>query len=338
MPVYKKQEGIDFSFVKDVKYVLPLGIYKEEVLNDYGRYVFSPLERGFGHTIGNVLRRILLSSIPGYAIVAVKIDGVPHEFYAMDGVYEDVTNIILNLKKVRIKFEPEIEKKAILRLTAEEKREYKAGDIKTPEYVTIVNPDQHLFTITGDDVVVNMELYAVHGRGYVPAEDINIDDLPIGYIKMDGLFSPVTKVNFTVENVRVKARTDFEKLTLEVWTDGTVSPDEVLQYGVDLILDVFSRFKQETELFKEVKPVIDYEKKMKIKELLEKDIDELELSKRTLNVLKDEGITKIKELVTLNKEHILKMKNLGEKSLKEIEEKLALYGLTFGMNLKEYEI
>ncbi len=338
MPVYKKQEGIDFSFVKDIKYVLPLGVYREEVLADYGRYVFSPLERGYGHTIGNVLRRILLSSIPGYAIVAVRIDGVPHEFYSMDGVYEDVTNIILNLKRVRIKFDPEIEKSAILRLTATEKREYKAGDIKTPEYVTIANPEQHLFTVTGDDVVVNMELYAVRGRGYVPAEDINIEDLPVGYIKMDGLFSPVTKVNFTVENVRVKARTDFEKLTLEIWTDGTANPDDVFQYGVDLLLDVFSRFKQETELFKEMRPVIDYEKKLKIREILEKDIDELELSRRLLNVLKDEGITKIKELVTLNKEHLLKMKNLGEKSIKEIEEKLNMYGLSFGMNLKEFEI
>ncbi len=337
MPEYKPLEVIDFSFVKEIKYVFPLGVYKEELTNDFGRFVFSPLERGYGHTIGNVLRRVMLSSIPGYALVAVKIDGVAHEFSTIEGVLEDVTQIILNLKKVRVKFDPEIEPVATLRLTATEKREYRAKDIKLPAYVTIVNPEQHLFTITGDDVVVNMELIAIRGRGYVPAEEIQLPDLPLGYIMMDGLFTPVTKANFSVENVRVKARTDFEKLVLEIWTDGTLSPETVLKYSVDLLLDVFSRFQKETELFKEIKPTVDLERKLKIKELLGKDIDELELPRRLLNVLKDEGITKIKELVTLNKEHLAKMRNLGEKSIKEIEEKLDAFGLSFGMNLKDFE-
>lgn len=334
---YTPQDQIDFSFIKEIKYVFPLGVYKEEVVGDYGRYHFSPLERGYGYTIGNALRRVLLSSIPGYSIVAVKIDGVAHEFSTIDGVYEDVTQIVLNLKKVRIKFESEIETSAVLRITATEKREYKAGDIKVPAFVKILNPEQHLFTITGDDTVVNMELIAIKGRGYVPAEEINIEELPIGYIKVDGLFSPVKKVNFIVDNVRVKARTDFERLVLEIWTDGSVSPDEVLNYAVDLLIDVFRRFYKETEMFKEVKPTIDYEYKMKVKELLEKDIDELELSRRLLNILKDEGIHKIKELVTLSKEHLLKMRNMGEKSVKEIEEKLAELGLTFDMNIREFE-
>lgn len=333
---YNPQDKIDFCFVKDIKYVFPLGVYKEEVVGDYGRYQFSPLERGFGHTIGNALRRVLLSSIPGYSIVAVKIDGVAHEFSTIDGVYEDVTHIVLNLKRVRLKFENE-EKSAVLRLTATEKRAYTAGDIKVPEYVKILNPEQHLFTITGDDVLVNMELIAVKGRGYVPAEEIPLEDLPVGFIRIDGLFSPVTKVNFTVENVRVKARTDFEKLVLEIWTDGSVTPDEVLTYAVDLLIDVFSRFHKETEQFKEVKPVIDLEYKARVKELLEKDVDELELPRRVLNVLKDEGILKIKELVTMRKEDLLKIKSLGEQSVKSIEDELTKLGLTFDMNLRDFE-
>ncbi|HOK23193.1 MAG TPA: DNA-directed RNA polymerase subunit alpha [Candidatus Hydrothermia bacterium] len=337
MPEYKPQEDIEFSFVKEVKYVFPLGLYKEEILEDYGRFVFSPLERGYGHTIGNVLRRVLLSSIPGYALVGVKIDGVAHEFSAIEGVLEDVTQIVLNLKKVRIKFDPEIENKAILRLTATEKRDYKAKDIKFPSFVTVVNPEQHLFTVTGEDVVVNMELVAVRGRGYVPAEEIQLEDLPVGYIMMDGLFSPVKKVNFTVENVRVKARTDFEKMVLEIWTDETASPDAVLKYAVDLLLDVLSRFHKEAEMFREIRPIVDYERKLRIRDLLEKDIDELELPRRLLNVLKDEGITKIKELITLRKEDVLKLRNLGDKSFKEIEERLEPLGLTFGMNLKDFE-
>ncbi len=334
---YNPQDQIDFSFIKEIKYVFPLGIYKEELVQDYGRFQFTPLERGFGHTIGNALRRVMLSSIPGYSIVGVKIDGVSHEFSTINGVYEDVTQIILNLKKVRLKFESDIENSAFLRITATDKRGYKAGDIKSPSFVKILNPDQHLFTITGEDTVVNMELYAVRGRGYVPAEEIDLEGLPVGYIKVDGIFSPVTKVNFTVENVRIKARTDFEKLILEVWTDGSVAPDEVLKYSVDLLIDVFSRFYKEAEMFKEVKPVIDYEYRMKIKELLDKDIDELELSRRLLNILKDEGIHKVKELVTLSKDHLLKMRNMGEKSVKEIEEKLQEFGLTFNMNIREFE-
>ncbi len=338
MPEYKKQEGVDFSFVKNIKYVFPLGIFKEEVISDYGRYVFSPLERGFGHTIGNVIRRVLLSSIPGYAIVGVRIEGVPHEFSSIDGVYEDVTNIILNLKQVRVKFDNEVESTALLRLVASEKREYKAKDIECPHYVEIVNPEQHLFTVTGDDVNLNFEFLVVRGRGYVPAEEIQLPNLPVDYIIMDGIFSPVTKVNFTVENIRVKARTDFEKLTLEIWTDGTVSPDHCLKYAVDLILDLFSRFQKEIEEpFKVEEEKVPSEKKLKIKELLEEEIDILELPRKTLNILKDEGITKIKELVTLNREYLFRFKNLGEKSIKEIEDKLAMHELHFGMNIKEFE-
>ena len=319
----------------DFEFILPQGVIKEEVKEDYGRFVFSPLERGYGTTVGNALRRVLLSSIPGYAIIAARIDGVYHEFSTVDGILEDVPQIVLNLKKIRLKFDDTSREEATLIFKAEGKGVFTARNIELPDYVTIVNPDQHIATLTDDKARLYMELIARRGRGYLPSEEISKEGMPEGFIYIDGLFSPVTKVNFTVENVRVKARTDYEKLILEVWTDGTTTPESALDYAVDLLLDAFSRFKKETEAPKKVETV-QFEEKEKMKTYLYKNIEFLELSKRTINCLRDAGITEVWQLLSKTEDELLQIKNFGEKSLREIQDKLEKFGLSLGIDVKKY--
>ncbi len=309
--------------------LLPSGLTKEEVTDSYGKYVITPLERGYGVTIGNALRRVLLSSIEGAAIVAVRFDNVLHEFSTLPGVYEEITEIILNLKKIRIKFDnPEV-KSATLRIFAEGEGEVKAGDIQAPADVTIVNKDVHIASLTSDDAQLIGELYVMRGRGYVPSEDIPKEGFPVNTIVIDGIFSPVTKVNYTVENVRVRARTDYEKLTLEIWTDGTIHPDRALESAADILKRsfeaIFSSISSEGE---KAEPEGEAAPEGQ-KDILDEPIDKLGISKRTLNCLNEAGIKTIGDLVSKTEGEILAVKNLGEKSLQEIKEKLEEFGLSF---------
>jgi DNA-directed RNA polymerase subunit alpha len=224
--------------------LLPSGLTKDEVNESYGRYIISPLERGYGVTLGNALRRVLLSSMEGAAIVGARFEGVLHEFSTLPGVYEEITEIILNLKKIRIKFDnPEL-KSATIRIFAEGQREIKAGDLQVPADVTVVNKDVHIASLTSDDARLIGELYVMRGRGYVPSEDIPKEEFPLNTIIIDGIFSPITKVNYTVENVRVRARTDYEKLTIEIWTDGTIHPDNALRRASEILRDSFDTIFQ----------------------------------------------------------------------------------------------
>lgn len=306
--------------------LLPRGLTKEEVNDTYGRYVITPLERGYGVTIGNALRRVLLSSIEGAAIVAVRFDGVLHEFATLPGVYEEITEIILNLKKVRIKFEnPEV-RNATLRIFAEGMTEVKAGDIQTPAEVTIVNKDVHIASLTSDEAKLIGELYVTRGYGYVPSENIPKEGFPANTIVIDGIFSPIKKVNFSVENVRVRARTDYEKLTLEIWTDGTVHPDAALEKAAEILKNSFGAIHASlTEGTEEKAEVTELSRE----ELLNQPIEALGLPKRTLNCLQDAGIKTIGDLVSKTEAEVLDIKNLGEKSLQEIKERLEEMGLSF---------
>ncbi len=320
-----------------VDYILPKGIYKEKVTNTYGRYIFVPLERGYGITIGNALRRILLSSIPGASIVAVLIDGVLHEFSTIEGVYEDVPQIILNLKKIRVRIDdPEIER-ATLYLRAEGVKDVKASDLEVPPAVTIVTPDVHIASLTSENSRLFMELTVMRGVGYVPADEIPKMGFPESTIFIDGLFSPVVRANITVENVRVKAKTDYEKLILEIWTDGTVSPDDALQKAAEILKDHVERlFIESKEPFGRKGP--GFEERERIRQILKQPIDSLEPSKRTLNCLKEAGIETIGQLVSKTEEEMLQIKNFGQKSLDEIKNKLRERdpNLKFGMNVMEY--
>jgi len=320
-----------------IEFVLPKGVYKEEVTETYGRYVFVPLERGYGITIGNALRRILLSSIPGASIIAVNIDGVLHEFTTIEGIYEDVPQIILNLKKIRVRFEDPEEEKASMYLRAEGQREVKASDLEVPASLKIVTPDVHIATLTSDKARLYMELTVAKGVGYVPADEISKAGFPETTIFIDGLFSPVVRVNTTIENVRVKAKTDYEKLILEIWTDGTVTPDEAFNKASDILHQHVER------LFHEVKEPYGrkgpgFEERERIRQILLQDISSLEPSKRTLNCLKEAGIDTIAKLVSKTEQEMLEIKNFGQKSLEEIKEKLQNRdpNLRFGMNVEEY--
>jgi DNA-directed RNA polymerase subunit alpha len=318
-----------------MEFILPKGLYVETLNDRYGRFVFVPLERGYGITIGNSLRRVLLSSIPGAAIVAVRIDGVLHEFSTIPGVLEDVPEIILNLKKIRLKFDETDEDRASLYLRAEGEREVKAGDLDVPASITVVNPETHIATLTKKNAKLYMELVVMRGRGYVPANEIPKAGFPEGTIFVDGLFSPIVKANYTVENVRVKARTDYEKLILDVWTDGTIKPDEAVRKASELLKEAIEKlFVTVTEPYG-VKEV-GFEEREKIRSLLTKSIEFLEPSKRTANCLRDAGIETIAQLVSKTEEEMLKIKNFGEKSLDEIKAKLEKFGLAFGMEVDEY--
>lgn len=318
-----------------LEFIWPEGIYVEEHTDTYGKFSFAPLERGYGITIGNSLRRILLSSIEGASIIAVRIDGVLHEFSTIPGVLEDVPEIILNLKKIRVKLEdPEVDRASMF-LRAEGKKKIKASDIEVPHSIRLVTPDVHIAELTKEDARLYMEMIVARGRGYIPASEIPEAGFPEGTIFVDGLFSPVTKVNFKVENVRVKARTDYEKLTLEVWTDGTITPEEALNEAVSILSEGISRLKERAKEPYGVS-AIEFEEREKMRSLLMKSIEFLEPSKRTANCLREAGIETIAQLVSKTEEEMLQIKNFGEKSLQEIKEKLKEYGLNFGMSVDEY--
>jgi DNA-directed RNA polymerase subunit alpha len=305
---------------------------KETLTPFYGKFTAEPLERGFGITIGNSLRRILLSSLQGAAITTVKIDGVLHEFSTVPGVKEDATEIILNLKEVRLKLHTEGPK--IIRVKVEGQKELKAGDFIAGDAVEILNPDHHIATLSRDGKL-SMEMTVKTGRGYVPAERNKEENQPIGTIPIDAIFSPIRKVNYTVTNARVGQITDYDKLTVEVWTDGSVDPEEAVAYAAKILKDqlsIFITFEEESE----AESTKDLEETETLNENLFRSVDELELSVRSANCLKHANIRLIGDLVQKTEAEILATKNFGRKSLNEIKEILADMGLSLGMKLDNW--
>ncbi|MGI6097903.1 MAG: DNA-directed RNA polymerase subunit alpha [Dethiobacteria bacterium] len=290
----------------------------------YGRFVIEPLERGYGITLGNALRRILLSSLPGAAVTSVKIDGVLHEFSTLQGVLEDTTEIILNLKKLSMKIygdEPQI-----LVVDCTGPGIVRAGDIKAPAEVEILNPEMVIATLE-EDGRLYMEMTVDNGRGYRPAERNKQPNQPIGTIPVDSLFTPIRKVNYNVENTRVGQITDYDKLTLEVWTDGSIKPDEAVSLGAKILSKHLSLFINLTEKVDEVKITSDKEEDDQEK-VLEMTIEELDLSVRSFNCLKRAGINTVGELTQKTEAEMMKVRNLGKKSLEEVVQKLAGLGLS----------
>jgi DNA-directed RNA polymerase subunit alpha len=307
----------------------------EETLTDYyGKFVAEPLERGFGITLGNSLRRILLSSIQGAAITAVKIDGSLHEFSVLPGVKEDVTDLILNLKEVVFKLHGPGPK--IVRIEGKGGKEVTAADIITDADVEVVNPQQHI-AILDKGASLKMELTVKMGKGYVTAERNKEEDMPIGTIPIDAIFTSIKKVNYTVTNARVGQITDYDKLTLEVWTNGSIKPDDTVALAAKILKDQLNIFINFEELPEELPSEDNEEKKKreleKLRELLTKGVDELELSVRSANCLKNASIQTIRELVQKTEQEILQTKNFGRKSLNEIKEVLEGMGLRLGMSI-----
>jgi DNA-directed RNA polymerase subunit alpha len=310
-----------------------LEVEKETLTPTYGRFTAEPFERGFGITIGNSLRRILLSSLQGGAITSMKIDGVLHEFSTIPGTKEDVTEIILNLKEVRLKLHTEGPK--TIRVKAEGPKVLKAGDIITGDAVEILNPDHYIATLSRDGKL-SMEMVVKMGRGYISAERNKEEGQPIGTIPMDAIFSPVKKVNYTVTNARVGQITDYDKLILEVWTDGSLNPEEAVAHAAKILKDqlsIFITFEEEEE---EVSYPEDEEEKEAFNENLLRSVDELELSVRSANCLKHANIKLIGDLVQRTEAEILATKNFGRKSLNEIKEILTEMGLSLGMKLDHW--
>jgi DNA-directed RNA polymerase subunit alpha len=309
-----------------------LVVDQESLTNTYGKFVAEPLERGFGITLGNSLRRVLLSSLQGAAITAVKIEGVDHEFMAIPEVAEDVTDIILNLKEVLLQIHSNEAK--TLRIEAEGPREVKAGDIVADGQVEILNPGHHVLTLS-EGARVRMEMSARRGRGYVPAERNKVPGQPIGTVPIDALFSPIRKVNYQVTNARVGQQTDFDKLTLEVWTDGSVVPADAVAYAAKIMkeqLSIFINFDETEEPVTESAPA----QEAVLNENLFRSVDELELSVRSANCLQNANIKTIGDLVQKTEAEMLKTKNFGRKSLKEIKEILSEMGLSLGMKLESW--
>ena len=289
----------------------------------YAKFVCEPLERGYGITIGNSLRRILLSSLPGCAIKSVKIDGAQHEFTTIANVVEDAPEIILNLKMVRIKMDKNEEK--TLRINFEGEGEVKAGDIITDGTVEILNPDLHIATVSKGGKL-NMEMVADMGRGYNTAEKNKTPNQPIGVIAIDSIYSPVKKVNYSVENTRVGQMVDYDKLTIELWTDGSLQPYEALSLAAKVLTEHLKLFVDLSETAKNTQIMIEKEENKKEK-ILEMPIEELELSVRSFNCLKRSGISTVEDLANKTETDMMKVKNLGKKSLEEVIAKLHELGL-----------
>ncbi|HOQ01340.1 MAG TPA: DNA-directed RNA polymerase subunit alpha [Acetivibrio clariflavus] len=292
--------------------------------NTYGKFVVEPLERGYGITLGNALRRILLSSLPGAAVTSIKIDGVLHEFSTIPGVVEDVTEIILNIKGLSLKLHGDGPK--VMYIDADGEGEVTAGDIKTDADVEILNPEHKIATLSGDHRLY-MELTVNRGRGYVSAEKNKHPGQPIGIIPVDSIYTPVTKVNYTVENTRVGQVTDYDKLTLEVWTNGSIKPDEAISLGAKIMSEHLNLFIDLSDNAKNAEIMVEKEETKKEK-VLEMTIEELDLSVRSYNCLKRAGINTVEDLTNRTEEDMMKVRNLGKKSLEEVYNKLKALGLS----------
>ncbi|WP_408008956.1 DNA-directed RNA polymerase subunit alpha [Pseudalkalibacillus sp. A8] len=289
----------------------------------YGKFVVEPLERGYGITLGNSLRRILLSSLPGAAATSVQINGVLHEFSTIDGVVEDVTTIILSLKKLALKIYSEEEK--TLEIDVQGEGVVTAADITHDSDVEVLNPDLHIATLS-KDAHLQMKITAVRGRGYVPAEGNKTEEQAIGVIPIDSIFTPVTRVNYQVENTRIGQVTNYDKLTLDVWTDGSIRPEEAVSLGAKIVTEHLNIFVGLTDQAQKAEIMVEKEEDQKEK-VLEMTIEELDLSVRSYNCLKRAGINTVQELTQKSEEDMMKVRNLGKKSLEEVQEKLEELGL-----------
>lgn len=297
-------------------------IYSNDDPN-YGKFVVEPLERGYGTTLGNSLRRVLLSSLPGVAVTSVKIDGILHEFSTIPGVKEDVTEIILNLKKLAVRLSGENEKRVLINEVGP--KEVTAADIVADSDVEIFNPELHIATLDENTTLV-MEINLARGRGYVPAEMNKSESTPISVIPTDSIYTPVRKCNFTVENTRVGQVTDYDKLILEIWTDGSVTPSEGVSIGAKIMQEHLSLFVELDDSAEGMEIMVEKEENQKEK-ALEMTIEELELSVRSFNCLKRAAINTVEELTQKSEEDMMKVRNLGKKSLDEVKNKLEELGL-----------
>ena len=290
--------------------------------NTYGRFAIEPLERGFGHTLGNALRRVLLNSLPGAAVTSIRIDGVQHEFSTVPGVKEDVSEIILNFKMLSVRMFADQPK--TLELIAEGPCEVTAADIRVDDEVEVINPDLHIATL-GEGAKLHITFTIDIGRGYVSADKNKTPQMPIGVIPVDSIYTPIRKVNYTVSDTRVGQVTDYDKLMLDVWTNGSVLPDEAISMAAKILKEQLELFVGLTD---QTMPVPHSEREEnKLDKVLEMTIEELDLSVRAYNCLKRAGINTVAELVQRNQEDMMKVRNLGKKSLEEVEQKLEALGL-----------
>ena len=295
----------------------------------YGRFVVEPLERGYGTTLGNSLRRILLSSLPGAAVSNIKVDGVLHEFSTIPGVKEDVTEIILNLKNLAIKNHSDSSEPKIAYIETSGEGAVYARDIKVDSDIEIANPDLLIATLSGEkDCKLDIEITITKGHGYVGADKNKRPDQAIGVIPVDSLYTPVRKVNYSVDNTRVGSITDYDRLTLDVWTDGTITPDDAVSFGAKILTEHLSLFVNLSEITKNSEVMLEKEENKKEK-VLELTIEELDLSVRSYNCLKRAGINYVEDLANKTEEDMMKVRNLGRKSLEEVLNKMADLGLSF---------
>jgi DNA-directed RNA polymerase subunit alpha len=316
--------------MKDFQIPMRVETEKEIPSENYARFMAEAFERGFGATVGNSLRRVLLSSLTGAAVTTVKIEGVLHEFSTVPGVTEDVTSIVLNVKSLRLKLHTD--KPKTIRLRKKGPGEAKASDIQHDADVTVLNKDLHIATLD-KEAVLDMEMVVKPGRGYVPAERNKEEGLPIGVIPVDSIFSPVTRANFHVENARVGRVTDYDKLTLEVWTDGSITPRDAVSSAALILRDHLDIFIHPDQLGETKPEARREEERREINKNLFRSVNELELSVRAANCLKNANIKTIADLVQKTEMEMLKTKNFGKKSLNEIKEILAEMGLGLGMKL-----
>ena len=291
---------------------------------NYGKFIVEPLERGYGTTLGNSLRRILLSSLPGAAVTSVKIDGILHEFSTIPGAKEDVTEIILNLKKLAVRLNNDDTKKAVINVTGP--KEVTAEDIVADSDLEIFNPDLHIATLEENASLI-MEIDFAKGRGYVSADQNKTEETPISVIPVDSIFTPVRKVNYTVEDTRVGQVTDFDKLILEIWTDGSITPTEGVSIGAKIMQEHLNLFIELTDVAESMEFMVEKEEDQKEK-ALEMTIEELELSVRSFNCLKRASINTVEELTRKTEDDMMKVRNLGKKSLDEVKNKLEELGLS----------
>ena len=302
-------------------------IYSDTDKN-YGKFIVEPLERGYGTTLGNSLRRILLSSLPGAAVTSIKIDGILHEFSTVPGVKEDVTAIILNLKKLSVRLNGDTPKRAIINAVGP--KEVTAADIISDGDVEIFNPELHIATLDENATLV-MEINLANGRGYTPADQNKTESTPIAVIPVDSIYTPARKVNFTVQNTRVGQITDYDRLILEIWTDGSISPEESVSIGAKIMQEHLKLFIDLTDSMDSVEIMVEKEEDQKEK-ALEMTIEELELSLRSFNCLKRANINTVEELTHKSEDDMMKVRNLGKKSLDEVKHKLEELGLSLRPN------
>jgi len=315
---------------------MPKELVIDETVTDenYGRFIIEPLERGFGQTLGNAMRRVLLSSIQGAAFTSIRVENVLHEFSSIPGIYEDLTEIVLNIKRTYLKLIGDAPKTVVLNVKS--KGEYSAADFEHDAELEILNPDQHIITLT-EDTKFRMELEVNSGRSYVNADKNKKPDQPVGTIPLDAHFSPITKVNYEVESTRVGQRTDYDKLIFEIWTTGAVTPEDSLSFAAKLVKDhlvVFGHAEQEMEIAEEEK--ID-EEILRVRNLLNMRVDELELSVRSSNCLHAANIVTLEDLVHKTESEMLRYRNFGRKSLNELNGILSELGLSFGMDVDKFK-